>query len=93
MPPRTGGIGPAAREALPTLKRALADKDATVRPGSSWQAAPGTELLENSIDAGATRIDVEVGSGGIDLIRVVDDGCGIESDDLRHREGRAHHAA
>jgi DNA mismatch repair protein MutL len=40
------------------------------------------ELLENSVDAGSTRIDVEVGQGGIDLIRVVDDGCGIEPDDL-----------
>src|SRR6202011_3631364 len=36
----------------------------------------------NSIDAGATRIDIEVGQGGTELIRVVDDGCGIEPDDL-----------
>src|SRR4051812_8647514 len=40
------------------------------------------EMLENSIDAGSTRIDVEVGQGGLDCIRVVDDGCGIEADDL-----------
>jgi DNA mismatch repair protein MutL len=40
------------------------------------------ELLENSIDAGSTRIDVEVEQGGADLIRVVDDGCGIVADDL-----------
>src|SRR4051812_21856541 len=40
------------------------------------------ELLENSIDAGATRLDVEVGQGGIEYLRVADDGGGIEPDDL-----------
>ena len=40
------------------------------------------ELLENSVDAGSTRIDVDVEQGGAELIRVVDDGCGIDADDL-----------
>src|SRR3954470_7695333 len=40
------------------------------------------ELLENAVDAGSTRIDVEVGAGGTEYLRVVDDGCGIEEDDL-----------
>ena len=40
------------------------------------------ELLENSVDAGARRIDVEVENGGADVIRIVDDGCGIVADDL-----------
>jgi DNA mismatch repair protein MutL len=40
------------------------------------------ELLENSVDAGSTRIDVEVEQGGADLIRVVDNGCGMLAADL-----------
>jgi DNA mismatch repair protein MutL len=40
------------------------------------------ELLENAVDAGSTRIDVEVGQGGGEFIRVVDNGGGIEPDDL-----------
>ena len=40
------------------------------------------ELLENSIDALATRIDVDIVAGGTELIRIVDDGEGIHPDDL-----------
>ncbi len=39
------------------------------------------ELLENSIDAGATRIRIEVEAGGRKLIRIVDNGCGMVRDD------------
>jgi len=40
------------------------------------------ELLENSIDALATRVDVEIGDGGSELIRVADDGEGIHPEDF-----------
>ncbi|MDZ7850180.1 MAG: DNA mismatch repair endonuclease MutL [Halodesulfurarchaeum sp.] len=41
------------------------------------------ELVENSLDAGATRIDVTVAAGGTDLIRVEDDGQGMTEDDVK----------
>ncbi|MHB8376996.1 MAG: DNA mismatch repair endonuclease MutL [Dehalococcoidia bacterium] len=41
------------------------------------------ELIENSLDAGARQVAVEIREGGVALIRVADDGCGIEPGELR----------
>ncbi|MEW4562329.1 DNA mismatch repair endonuclease MutL [Bremerella sp. JC770] len=40
------------------------------------------ELMENSLDAGATRIDVTIEHGGAELIRIADNGCGIAPEDM-----------
>ena len=39
------------------------------------------ELVENSLDAGARNIDIVIRRGGISLVRVIDDGCGMDRDD------------
>ena len=41
------------------------------------------ELVENSLDAGATAVSIEIREGGLDYIRVTDNGCGIDESDIR----------
>lgn len=41
------------------------------------------EMIENSIDAGATEIEIHIERGGKELIRIADNGCGIDKDDMR----------
>ena len=42
------------------------------------------ELMDNAIDSGAKNITVEISGGGIEKIRIIDDGCGMTKDDLQN---------
>lgn len=46
-------------------------------------ASVAKELIENAIDSGANAVTVEIKNGGIDFIRITDNGCGIPSDQVR----------
>ena len=61
----------------PHLANMIAAGEVVERPSSVIK-----ELIENSIDAGAKKIDIYLQTGGIDLMKVIDDGCGMDKEDV-----------
>jgi DNA mismatch repair protein MutL len=67
----------AIRELPPNLVNRIAAGEVVERPASVVK-----ELIENAIDAGASRIDILATAGGLGVIRVTDDGVGMDASDL-----------
>jgi DNA mismatch repair protein MutL len=68
---------PTIRQLSPSVVNKIAAGEVIERPASVVK-----ELMENSVDAGAHRIDVAIEQGGLELVRVADDGRGIDADEL-----------
>ena len=70
-------IRPVIRQLDESAANRIAAGEVVERPASAVK-----ELVENALDAGATRIAIDIEGGGRALIRVSDDGCGMVADDL-----------
>lgn len=75
--PKISPDRPVIRQLDDTAINRIAAGEVVERPASAVK-----ELVENALDAGASRITVEIAGGGKALIRVTDDGCGMSAADL-----------
>ncbi|MCP4708056.1 MAG: DNA mismatch repair protein MutL, partial [Planctomycetes bacterium] len=77
----------------PEIANRIAAGEVVERPASIVR-----ELIDNAVDAGATRIDVDIEQGGLKSIRITDNGCGMTRDDAaiclkRHATSKIHDAS
>ncbi len=77
----------------PEIANRIAAGEVVERPASIVR-----ELIDNAVDAGATRIDVDIEQGGLKSIRITDNGCGMTREDAaiclkRHATSKIHNAS
>lgn len=83
---------PVIQQLSPHVANLIAAGEVVERPASVVK-----ELLENAVDAGATKVTVEIRDGGMTFLRVTDNGCGMNPEDaktafLRHATSKLHSA-